>query len=143
MFVDSDAVHLFFVTERATHTECFVGLFRGTGGIRRIVKTADHENYYFEWEEIRDPAVRQAAEGTLVHLVFTGVARDPDSIMFGIPGNSLGHVTLDAEEAEIALGMERLSYGEEYGEEHVQLWSLPVGWEAAELRDFLRHNCSH
>lgn len=139
MFLESEAVHLFFVTERKTHTECFVGLFRGTDRIKKIVKSANHENYYFEWEEIRDPAVRYAAEGTMVHLVFVGVPRDPNSIVFGIPGNTLGHVTLDEEEAEIALGVDRLTWNREM----IQLWSLPVGWKSAELKNFLKKNCSY
>lgn len=136
MCEDSGAVHLFFVTEKETHTECFVGLFKGTEKIRQIVRSANHDHHYFEWEEIRDPAVRYAEEGTIVHLVFAGVRRDPNSIIFSIPGNALAHVTLDEEEAEIALGVERLTHSED----HVQLWSLPVGWESSELREFLRNN---
>ncbi|MGP6173781.1 hypothetical protein [Corynebacterium sp. A21] len=138
MFIDSDAVHLFFVTERETRTECFVGLFKGTERIKKIVKSANHENYYFEWEEIRDSVVRNASEDTIVHLVFHGVPREPNSIVFGIPGNSLQHVTLDEEEADISLGVERLTYSEE----HMHLWSLPVGWESSELKAFLKDNCS-
>lgn len=65
--------------------------------------------------------------------MFHGALTDPGPISFVFPGQSLILATLDQEMAHLFLEDER----ERIRPEWVQMWSVPVGWEAPGLEEFL------
>lgn len=134
--MDSPRLTLLFVSEKETGVECCVGLLRGTSRIKKLLKSLGRlEEHFLEWEEItsREPGLQDAAEGETVHLVFHGALTDPGPISFVFPGQSLILATLDQEMAHLFLEDER----ERIRPERVQMWSVPVGWEAPGLEEFL------
>lgn len=136
VFVDPPRLTLLFVSEKETGWECCVGLLRGTSRIKKLLKPPGKlEHHYLEWEEIRskEPGLVDAAEGTLVHLVLHSALPDPGPISFVFPGQDLILATLDKEIARLVLEDERSKISPDF----VQMWSVPVGWEAPGLEDFL------
>jgi len=66
-------------------------------------------------------------------MVPSSALPDPGPISFVFPGQDLILATLDEKIARLVLEDERSRRSPEF----VQLWSVPVGWEAPGLEDFL------
>lgn len=130
-------IYVLYLSEEPTGHECFAALIQDPGRIREMSRARRREGLHLEWEEIHlnESELSEAGTGSLIHLVFLGRLTPEDGIRFVFPGQSLALVTVDGGRARRELKRERAIHGEDF----VQLWSVPLGWEIPGLRGFLEH----
>ena len=137
----SNKLFLLSVAEKDSEYECCVALLDGADGLAYIKKLLSGrvlKNCFLLWDEIDKASIasEQIHKGQLVHLIFLTALTTPGEFSLVYPGQNLIEATLEEEYAALVLEEER----KEFVPELIQLWSLPVGWVAPGLEDFLDRN---
>ena len=137
----SNNLFLLSLSEDSEEYECCVGLLDGSDGlayIKKLLKGRRLKDHHLVWDQIDKATVAREPihKGQLVHLIFLTALTTPGEFSFVYPGQNLIEATLEKDYAALVLDEER----KQFVPELIQMWSLPVGWVAPGLEDFLYRN---